>query len=87
MTYKEGDKIRVNTRSLLNPEDWFNDLIRDDFSVEEALSNIIQTSIVISKVNDILDENGDDSLYCGGSHSMDDNGEVYEVTIEKDTLI
>ena len=87
MTYKEGDKIRVNTRSLLNPEDWFNDLIGDDFSVEEALSNIIQTSIVISKVNDILDENGDDSLYSGGMDSIDDNGEVYEVTIEKDTLI
>ena len=58
-------------------------MIEDGFSVEEALDTVITESIVISKVNDLLEDNGDDSLYCGGFHSIDVD-DVFEVTIEKE---
>ena len=84
MTYKSGMKVKVNGEvPVLNPEDHFNDMIEDGFSVEEALDTVITESIVISKVNDLLEDNGDDSLYCGCFHSIDDD-DVFEVTIEKE---
>ena len=81
MTYK---KVKVNGEvPVLNPEDYFNDMIEDGFSVEEALDTVITESIVISKVNDLLEDNGDDSLYCGSFHSPNDDG-MFIVDIEKE---
>ena len=81
MTYKSGMKVKVNGEvPVLNPEDHFNDMIEDGFSVEEALDTVITESIVISKVNDLLEDNED--LYPGDFHS--DGYGMFEVTIEKE---
>ena len=52
-----GKKITVDASvPMLNPEDWFNDMIEDGVSVEEALDTIIVASIVMNKVNEMFEE-------------------------------
>ena len=83
MTYK---KVKVNGDvPIEKPEDWFNELIEDGFfSVGEALANIISYSIVISKVNDLIEDIEDnEDLYPGGFHSPNNDG-MFIVGIEKE---
>ena len=77
MKYKRGQVIKVNgSVPLMNPEDWFNDMIKDEImSVEQALDNIISECIVMSKVEDMLVEADQDELY-GVNHKYGDDGMV-----------
>ena len=82
MTYK---KVKVNgCVPIEEADDWFNDLIEEGFSVGEALANIISHSIVISKVNDLIEDIEDnEDLYPGGFHSPN-NDCMFIVGIEKE---
>ena len=81
-----GKKITVDASvPMVNPEDWFNDMIEDGVSVEEALDTIIVDSIVMNKVNEMVEEQDpDDEMEMFGSHEgvTGLGGGMVEVTIE-----
>ena len=53
MKFKHGQVIKVKGEvPLMNPEDWFNDMIRDGIPMDQALDHIITDCIVMSKVNE-----------------------------------
>ena len=74
MSYVSGMKIEVEAEPyLLNPEDLFNDLVEDGFSVEEAINHIVTESIVEAKVSDMLKDTPE--LFAGEMEDLE-NGKV-----------
>ena len=89
MKLKHGQVIKVNGEvPLMNPEDWFNDMIEDGIPLEQALDHIITDCIVMSKVNDMLVETEQDELFgnnqglIGDSTTWIQGGGMFEVLIE-----
>ena len=79
MSYVSGMKIEVEAEPhLMNPEELFNDLVEDGFSVREAINHIVTESIVEAKVNDMLKDTPE--LFIGEMEDLE-NGNV-EVTLE-----
>ena len=68
-------KVKVEV-VLQNPEDYFNDLIDDGFSVREALLTIMEDELVHAKVHNMYPEMS--------INEMDNLGNgKYEVSLEK----
>ena len=93
MKYKHGQVIKVNGEvPLMNPEDWFNDMIEDGIPLEQALDHVITDCIVMSKVNDMLADTGQDELFgnnqglIGNNSTFKQGGGMFEVLIEEDEL-
>jgi hypothetical protein len=93
MKLKHGQVIKVNGEvPLLNPEDWFNDMIEDGIPLEQALDHVITDCIVMSKVNDMLADTGQDELFgnnqglIGNNSTFKQGGGMFEVLIEEDEL-
>ena len=89
MKLKHGQVIKVNGEvPLLNPEDWFNDMIEDGIPLEQALDHVITDCIVMSKVNDMLADTGQDELFgnnqglIGNNSTFKPGGGMFEVLIE-----
>ena len=89
MKLTHGQVIKVNGEvPLMNPEDWFNDMIGDGIPLEQALDHIITECIVMSKVNDMLADTGQDELFgnnlglIGDSTMWKQGGGMFEVLIE-----
>jgi hypothetical protein len=76
----------------MNPEDWFNDMIEDGIPLEQALDHVITDCIVMSKVNDMLADTGQDELFgnnqglIGNNSTFKQGGGMFEVLIEEDEL-
>ena len=93
MKYKHGQVIKVNGEvPLMNPEDWFNDMIGDGIPLEQALDHIITDCIVMSKVNDMLSDTEQDELFgnnqglSGDSTTWKQGGGMFEVLIEDENV-
>ena len=93
MKYKHGQVIKVNGEvPLMNPEDWFNDMIGDGIPLEQALDHIITDCIVMSKVNDMLADTGQDELFgnnqglIGNNSTFKQGGGMFEVRIEDENV-
>ena len=93
MKYKHGQVIKVNGEvPLMNPEDWFNDMIGDGIPLEQALDHIITDCIVMSKVNDMLADTGQDELFgnnqglIGNNSTFKQGGGMFEVLIEDENI-
>ncbi len=91
MKFKHGQIIKVKGEvPLMNPEDWFNDMIRDGIPMDQALDHIITDCIVMSKVNDILDKAGQPELFgvnqglIGDDSTWEQGGGMFEVLLEED---
>ena len=93
MKYKHGQVIKVNGEvPLMNPEDWFNDMIGDGIPLEQALDHVITDCIVMSKVNDMLSDTEQDELFgnnqglIGDSTTWKQGGGMFEVLIEDENV-
>jgi len=93
MKYKHGQVIKVNGEvPLMNPEDWFNDMIEDGIPLEQALDHVITDCIVMSKVNDMLSDTGQDELFgnnqglIGNNSTFKQGGGMFEVLIEDENI-
>jgi hypothetical protein len=93
MKYKHGQVIKVNGEvPLMNPEDWFNDMIEDGIPLEQALDHVITDCIVMSKVNDMLADTGQDELFgnnqglIGNNSTFKQGGGMFEVLIEDENI-
>ena len=93
MKLKHGQVIKVNGEvPLMNPEDWFNDMIEDGIPLEQALDHVITDCIVMSKVNDILADTGQDELFgnnqglIGNNSTFKQGGGMFEVLIEDENI-
>mgnify|MGYP003658006220 FL=1 len=93
MKLTHGQVIKVNGEvPLMNPEDWFNDMIGDGIPLEQALDHIITDCIVMSKVNDMLADTGQDELFgnnqglIGDSTMWKQGGGMFEVLIEDENV-
>jgi hypothetical protein len=93
MKLKHGQVIKVNGEvPLLNPEDWFNDMIEDGIPLEQALDHVITDCIVMSKVNDMLADTGQDELFgnnqglIGNNSTFKQGGGMFEVLIEDENI-
>ena len=93
MKYKHGQVIKVNGEvPLMNPEDWFNDMIEDGIPLEQALDHVITDCIVMSKVNDMLADTGQDELFgnnqglIGNNSTFKQGGGMFEVRIEDENV-
>ena len=91
MKLKDGQIIKVKGEvPIMNPEDWFNDMIEDGIPLNQALDHIISDCIVMSKVNDMLDESGQPELFginqglIGDNSRWEQGGGMFEVLIEED---
>ena len=73
---KNTIKVEVELAGVQNPEDYFNDLVEDGFSVREALLTILEDELLHTKVRDMFPEM---SIMDMGSLG---NGK-YEVSLEK----
>ena len=71
-------KVKVEIAGIQNPEDYFNDLIEDGFSVREALLIIMEDELVHTKVADMF---SDGEMSIGGMENLG-NG-VHKVVLEK----
>tara|TARA_Y100000310_G_scaffold306662_1_gene348017 strand:- start:607 stop:900 length:294 start_codon:yes stop_codon:yes gene_type:complete len=49
-------KVEVELAGVQNPEDYFNDLVEDGFSVREALLTILEDELLHTKVRDMFPE-------------------------------
>jgi hypothetical protein len=80
MSYVSGMKIEVEAEPhLMNPEELFNDLVKDGFSVDEAINHIVTDAIVEAKVDVMLKDNPE--LFIGEMEDLE-NGNV-EVTLKR----
>jgi len=93
MKLKHGQVIKVNGEvPLMNPEDWFNDMIEDGIPLEQALDHVITDCIVMSKVNDMLVDTGQDELFgnnqglIGNNSTFKQGGGMFEVLIEDENI-
>ena len=93
MKYKHGQVIKVNGEvPLMNPEDWFNDMIEDGIPLEQALDHVITDCIVMSKGNDMLADTGQDELFgnnqglIGNNSTFKQGGGMFEVLIEDENI-
>jgi len=93
MKLKHGQVIKVNGEvPLMNPEDWFNDMIEDGIPLEQALDHVITDCIVMSKVNDMLADTGQDELFgnnqglIGNNSTFKQGGGMFEVLIEDENI-
>ena len=67
MTDKNTIKVKVELAGIQNPEDYFNDLIEDGFSVREALLIIMEDELVHTKVADMFP---DGEMSIGGMENL-----------------
>ena len=74
-----NNTIRVEVEpTLMNPEEYFNDLIEDGVSVHDALMTIMEDELVYAEVNRMF-PNGEMSI----GDSEDLGGGVHEIVLEK----
>ena len=75
MTNKNTIKVKAEV-VLQNPEDYFNDLVDDGFSVREALLIIMEEELVHAKVHNMYPEMSVGEMYNLG-------GGKYKVVLER----
>ena len=77
---KDKNTIKITVEpTLMNPEDFFNDLIEDGCSVSEALNAVIEDELVNAKLADMSEFPSDK---WAPVETEDLGGGVYKVVLE-----